>query len=280
MENSTLTYQEYLESAAYIQKQLPWKPTLAVILGTGLSGLSSDLEQPIEIPYAEIPHFLRSTAPGHQGKLISGLLEGLPVLFLSGRFHHYEGYSFESLALPVRVLKCLGIETLVVTNAAGCVHPDWSVGDLMVITDQINLTDACPTRGANLDEFGPRFFDCSNLYDKGLREIAWKAVKEMGQESVTRNGVYFYMPGPQFESPAEIRAVRVLGGDAVGMSTVTEVLTAAHCGIKVLGFSLMTNYAAGITQTPLTAGEVDREGEKASQRLRQLMRCVIRQIGA
>ena len=252
--STTTTYETYLEAADYIKSKIGGEAELGIILGSGLGALGKLLEDPIEIPYAEIPNFLRSTVTGHAGKFIFGTLKGRRILCMSGRFHSYEGYSFEQLSLPVRVFKLVGIRALVLTNAAGGVNLEYKPGDIMFITDHICFSGTSPMRGPNLDEFGLRFFDVSRMYTPELIEIA----KELGKNYALRfhEGVYFWMPGPQFETPAEIRSIRALGGDTVGMSTVTEALTAAHCELPILGMSVVTNMAAGILKQPLTHTEV------------------------
>lgn len=249
------TYDYYKKSADYIRSVSGgFQPELGIVLGTGLGEYDRNIENRIEIPYGEIPNFLVSTAPDHAGKLILGTIEGHKVCCMSGRFHSYEGYSFEQLALPVRVMKVLGIQRLILTNAAGAINTSYSVGDIMVIKDHIKLTGASPLAGPNIPEFGQRFFDIGNMYDKELRTLALNCAD--ATSLTIREGVYFFFTGPQYETPAEIRAARILGGDAAGMSTVTEALTAAHCGIPVLGLSVMTNMAAGVLDQPLTAEEV------------------------
>ena len=249
------TYDYYKKSADYIRGVSGgFQPELGIVLGTGLGEYDRNIENRIEIPYGEIPNFLVSTAPDHAGKLILGTIEGHKVCCMSGRFHSYEGYSFEQLALPVRVMKVLGIQRLILTNAAGAINTSYSVGDIMVIKDHIKLTGASPLAGPNIPEFGQRFFDIGNMYDKELRTLALNCAD--ATSLTIREGVYFFFTGPQYETPAEIRAARILGGDAAGMSTVTEALTAAHCGIPVLGLSVMTNMAAGVLDQPLTAEEV------------------------
>lgn len=275
---SGLNLQDYQESADAILSRAKEKPVLGMVLGTALGPLADEITDRIEIPYAEIPHMLRSTAPGHAGMLILGRLAQLPVIALSGRFHYYEGYSFEELAMPVRLLRLLGVKGLLLTNAAGCVNTSWNPGDVMLIQDHINLMGASPMRGANLEAFGPRFFDCSDIYAPRLRELAMSCAKELGQENSTREGIYFYMPGPGYETPAEIRAIRTLGGDAVGMSTVTEALTAAHCGLPVLGISLLTNWAAGISDQKLSDEEVLLGAAKTAHRLQALVRLIVEKI--
>ena len=249
------TYDYYKKSADYIRSVSGgFQPELGIVLGTGLGEYDRNIENRIEIPYGDIPNFLVSTAPDHAGKLILGTIEGHKVCCMSGRFHSYEGYSFEQLALPVRVMKVLGLQRLILTNAAGAINTSYSVGDIMVIKDHIKLTGASPLAGPNIPEFGQRFFDIGNMYDKELRTLALNCADATSLP--IREGVYFFFTGPQYETPAAIRAARILGGDAAGMSTVTEALTAAHCGIPVLGLSVMTNMAAGVLDQPLTAEEV------------------------
>ena len=248
------TYQMYVEAAEYIKAKIGGEAELGIILGSGLGALGKMLKDPIEIPYAEIPNFLLSTVTGHAGKFIFGTLQGRRILCMSGRFHSYEGYSFEQLSLPVRVIKLVGIRALIMTNAAGGVNLDYRPGDIMLITDHICFSGTSPLRGPNLDEFGLRFFDTSRMYTPELLEIARECSKNYSLRF--HEGVYFWMSGPQFETPAEIRAIRTLGGDVVGMSTVTEALTAAHCGLPVLGISVVTNMAAGILNQQLAHTEV------------------------
>ena len=253
-------YEYYKVSADYIKERLNaakpgFVPEIGVILGSGLGGFASRIEDPFEVPYKEIPNFLVSTAPGHEGKLIFGTAAGKKLVCMAGRFNSYEGYSFQQLTIPVRVLKLLGIEKLLLTNAAGGINTDYQVGDVMLIKDHIKLTCESPMVGPNVPEFGPRFFDMTRVYDKGLLEIAKKCAEN--SPLAVHEGVYFFFTGPQFETPAEIRAARLLGGDAAGMSTVTETLTAAHCGLPVLAMSLITNIAAGVLETPLSGDDVN-----------------------
>ena len=257
------TYDYYRKSADYIRSVIgDFEPEIGLILGTGLGKFSARIEDPVEIPYRDIPNYLVSTAPGHSGKLIFGTVEGRKVMCMSGRFHTYEGYSFEELAIPVRVMKLLGVRLLVVTNAAGAVNTGYRPGDVMIIKDHIKLNGFSPMRGPNVAEFGDRFFDISDLYSQELREIAQQCGEDSGL--TIHEGVYFFFPGPQFETPAEVRAARILGGDAVGMSTVTETLTAGHCGIPVLGLSLMTNMAAGVLEQKLSGEEVEETAQRVA----------------
>ncbi len=271
-------YEDYKKSADYILERIGQKPEIAMILGSALGSLAEELEDKIVIKYSEIPNFLVSTVSMHASELIFGKLAGKQVVVMSGRFHYYEGYSFEQLAIPIRVLKLLGVKTTIVTNASGAVNADYNVGDIMVMKDHIKLMGASPMRGPNIDEFGPRFFDAGNIYTKELRELATSVANKLGQDDTTREGVYFYAPGPQFETPSEIHAMRILGGDVVGMSTVTETLTAAHCGMKILGLSLVTNMAAGILDQPLTEEEVKETGIEAAGRFKKLIKEIVSNI--
>ena len=271
------TYGNYKESADYIRARLgEFTPKVAMILGSGLGYLGDEVENAVSVPYGDIPHFKASTAPGHKGRFVFGTLEGKPVAVMQGRMHHYEGYSYSDVSYAVRVLRLLGCETLVVTNAAGCVRTDWQAGDIMLINDHIMMFSESPLRGANIAEFGVRFPDASHLYTKRLLDLARKTASEL--QMTLREGVYFYCYGPQYETPAEVRAARILGGDAVGMSTAPEVIVAGHCGMEVLGFSLLSNMASGILDRPLSEQEVLDAGEKARESFSLLVRACLRKI--
>ena len=264
------TFAHYQESAAYLRARLgEFVPKTLMILGSGLGYLGDVVESPIAVPYEDIPHFRPSTAPGHKGRLVFGTLRGKPVAVMQGRMHHYEGYSFEETAYAVRVAKLLGAENLVVTNAAGSVNTAWQAGDLMLITDQIKIFMESPLRGPNLEQFGPRFPDSSHLYTPRLQALARRKAVELGVS--LREGVYMYFPGPQYETPAEVRLARILGADAVGMSTAIEAIAAVQAGLRVAGLSLITNLAAGIQQAPLSHGEVTAAAERSAEGLRQLL---------
>ena len=268
------TYKDYKESAEYIKAQLGgFEPKVAMILGSGLGYLGDEVEDGIAVPYGDIPHFKASTAPGHKGRFVFGRLEGRSVAVMQGRMHHYEGYSYDEVSYAVRVLRLLGCETLIVTNAAGCVRTDWQAGDIMLITDHIKMFSESPLRGANIPEFGVRFPDASHLYTPRLLDLARGVAAELGL--TLREGVYFYCYGPQYETPAEVRAARILGGDAVGMSTAPEVIVAGHCGMEVLGFTLLSNMAAGILDKPLSEQEVLEAGETAREHFSQLIRACL-----
>ncbi len=244
-------------AAACIAARLPFggkAPQLALVLGSGLGGLAGRIEGAAVIPYAEIPGFPASTAPGHAGRLVAGMLGGRRVVCMQGRFHYYEGHPMADIALPVRVFKALGCHALLLTNAAGGVNWAFNVGDIMLITDHINFMGSNPLRGENDDAVGPRFCDMSRVYDPALQAVA--AQVAAGQGIPLQKGVYLGYMGPSFETPAEIRAFRTLGADAVGMSTVPEAIAAAHCGLPVLGLSLITNMAAGMAGKRLDGQEV------------------------
>ena len=264
------TMEQYQASANAIREKLGgFVPKVAMVLGSGLGYLGDEVESPIAIDYRDIPHFKASTAPGHKGQLVFGQLNGCNVAVMQGRMHHYEGYSYEEVSYAVRVLRLLGCDKLIVTNAAGCVRTEWQAGDLMLITDQIKMFMESPLRGENIPEFGTRFPDSSHLYTPALQEVARQAAAELGIS--LREGVYMYFPGPQYETPAEIRMARILGGDAVGMSTAPEVIVAAHCGMEVLGFTLLSNMAAGILDQPLSEQEVLDAAAAARERFSALV---------
>ena len=249
------TYQQVQESAQALREKLNgfW-PEALLILGSGLGALAEEVENPVAVPYAEVPHMKHSTAPGHKGQFLFGKLAGKNMTVMQGRLHTYEGWSFADAAYPVRVARLLGAGALVVTNAAGAVNTAFTAGDIMLITDHIKLFGVSPLCGPNMDELGPRFPDMSHVYTPALQEKARDAARTQGLD--LKEGVYMFFPGPQYETPAEVKAARLLGADAVGMSTVPEAITAAHCGMEVLGFTLCTNMAAGVLEQPLSGDVV------------------------
>lgn len=246
---------------------------IGVILGSGLGDYADALEDVKKLPYSEIPGFPVSTVPGHAGMLCCGLLHGRRVVMMQGRFHYYEGYSMKEVTLPVRVMQMMGVKTLIVTNACGGVNLDFVPGDLMVISDIFSMTGVNPLMGPNLDAFGPRFPDMSCVFDKELRTLAHKTANRQGFS--LREGVYCQFPGPCYETPAEIRMARVLGADAVGMSTVPEAIVARHGGMRVLGISCITNMAAGILDQPLCHEEVTETAGRVKARFKGLLDSVI-----
>lgn len=252
-------YDSAKQSAQYIQSKITATPEIGLILGSGLGILADEIENAVAIPYSEIPNFPVSTVHGHAGQLVIGQLSGKTVIAMQGRFHHYEGYSMDKVTFPVRVMKLLGVEKLIVTNAAGGVNKDFTPGDLMLITDHINFMSN-PLIGANDERFGPRFPDMSTAYDKEFQQLARKVAADLNIE--IQEGVYLGLTGPTYETPAEIRMIRTLGGDAVGMSTVPEVIVANHSSMRVLGISCITNMAAGILDQPLNHEEVIETTEK------------------
>ncbi|XP_063052264.1 purine nucleoside phosphorylase 6 isoform X2 [Engraulis encrasicolus] len=237
-------YEECKETADWLLSRISQKPTVAIICGSGLGGLADLLENRTIFPYQDIPHFPKSTVQGHAGQLVFGELRGKQCICMQGRFHFYEGYNITTVTYPVRVFFLLGVEILIVTNAAGGLNPDFNVGDIMIIKDHINMPGFAgqnPLCGPNDDRFGVRFPCMSDAYDKCIAELAREAAEEQGCTSFLRRGVYCMLAGPTFETIAECRALQILGADAVGMSTVPEVVVARHCGLRVFGLSLITN---------------------------------------
>ncbi len=267
-----MEFENIQRAADYVRSRLPASPAVGLILGSGLGGIADRIENRREIPYASIPHFRCSTAPGHRGQFVYGTLNGAAVICMQGRLHFYEGYPMEDVILPVRVMKLLGIRTLIVTNAAGGINLSYQVGDLMLIADHINFMGRNPLIGPNAGEFGPRFCDMTYAYPKALRQLALQTAADLSID--LKEGVYLACTGPSYETPAEIRAFRTLGADAVGMSTVPEVIAASHCALPVLAISLITNMAAGVLDQPLTEEEVIRIGAEKGETLQTLI-CAI-----
>lgn len=265
-----MNYQMYCESADYLRKRLGgFQPEALLILGSGLGFLADTVPDAIVVPYGDVPHMRRSTALGHAGRFVAGTLGGRRVLLMQGRLHVYEGYTAAEAAYPVRVARLLGCSRMIVTNAAGGINTSFHVGDLMVITDFIRLAGPNALIGENVAEFGTRFPDMSHVFDRDYIAALHEAARTLGEP--LRSGVYYYTTGPQYETPAEIRAMRTLGADAVGMSTVHECITAAHAGMRTLGVSLITNMAAGVLDKPLSGDEVIAEGERAKGRFSRLV---------
>lgn len=271
------TLQEKLNaSVALIRARTALVPEALLTLGSGLGELGDEVEAATVIPYAEIPHFSVPKVEGHKGHLVIGRLEGKPVAVMQGRYHYYEGYPMDEVVYPLRVAFALGARQFLVTNAAGGANPEFQPGDLMVIRDHLNFLGAHPLRGENPASLGPRFYDMTYAYTPRLRELA-RSVAQAAKITL-REGVYCATPGPSYETPAEIRMIRGWGADAVGMSTVPEVLTAAHLKMETLGISCITNMAAGILPQPLSHQEVIETSEKAKGKFKQLLRGVLARL--
>ncbi|PRX26961.1 purine-nucleoside phosphorylase [Orenia metallireducens] len=273
---SSKTMQKIKESVNYIKAKAGITPEIALILGSGLGVLADEIENKTAIPYEEIPNFPVSTVEGHAGQLVLGELEGKQVVAMQGRFHYYEGYDMSFITFPVRVMKMLGADKLLVTNSAGGANRHFNVGDFMLISDHINFTGTNPLIGANEDELGPRFPDMSEAYNKELIELAEQVAEKKG--ITVKKGVYVGFSGPTYETPAEIRMVQGLGGDAVGMSTVPEVIVANHMGMGILGISCITNMAAGILPQPLGHEEVIETANRVKPKFIELLRGIISSV--
>jgi purine-nucleoside phosphorylase len=267
-------YDRATEAARFIKAQMSHRqPRVAVVLGSGLGGVADAVENAIAVPYGNIPYFPVSTVEGHAGCLIIGSLGGVDVLLMKGRFHYYEGYSMQEVTLPVRVFSLLGIHSLILTNAAGGAAKHLSPGTLMIINDHINLMGDNPLYGINEDRFGPRFPDMTNIYTPAYRAIAKEAAQELDLHLA--EGVYLGLRGPSYETPAEVRMLANLGGDALGMSTVPEAIVARHSGMKILAFSCITNFAAGMSGEEIHHGEVMDVGNRAGNQLAELILRII-----
>jgi purine-nucleoside phosphorylase len=272
----TDSYARAENAARVIRARTGADARIALVLGSGLGGFAEEFTDSVSLPYSEIPGFVSSTAQGHVGSLVVGKVEGIPVLAMQGRVHYYEGYSLEEVTLPVRTFKLLGVNTLILTNAAGGIDVQLTQGALMVISDHLNLMGVNPLRGRNDDRFGPRFPDMSEVYARELQELATEEARALGV--TVRRGIYAALAGPCYETPAEIHMLRAFGADAVGMSTVPEAIVARHMGMKVLGISCITNMAAGISDAPINHEEVMETGQKVRQMFTQLLRRVIAKI--
>ncbi|WNF37924.1 purine-nucleoside phosphorylase [Bacillaceae bacterium IKA-2] len=263
-------------TVAFLKGKIDFQPEIGLILGSGLGVLADEIENPIKIPYNEIPGFPVSTVEGHAGQLVIGNLHGKKVIAMQGRFHFYEGYSLDKVTLPVRVMKQLGVKSLIVTNAAGGINESFTPGDLMIIKDHINNAGINPLIGPNDSSQGVRFPDMSTAYNKKFIELAKSIASRLN--ITIKEGVYVGNTGPSYETPAEIRMLRMIGGDAVGMSTVPEVIVARHAGIEVLGISCISNMAAGILNSPLSHHEVIETTEKVKVNFLTLIKGIIKEI--
>jgi purine-nucleoside phosphorylase len=252
------------------------QPRIALVLGSGLGGFADEFEDAVVIPYREIPGFVSSTAQGHAGSLVIGTVEKIPVAAMQGRVHSYEGYSLEEVTFPIRTFKLLGIDKLILTNAAGGIDVQLKQGALMVISDHLNLMGMNPLRGPNDEQFGPRFPDMSEVYTRELQELVTEEARALGVN--VRRGIYAALAGPSYETPAEIHMLRAFGADAVGMSTVPEAIVARHMGMSVVGISCITNMAAGISEQTINHQEVMETGEMVRESFTQLLRRIISKL--
>ena len=269
-------YDRIQESAQFIQSKSEVKPQIGLILGSGLGVLADEIQNPVKINYSEIPNFPVSTVEGHEGCLVLGELEGKMVVAMQGRFHYYEGYTQQEITFPVRVMKALGVKTIVVTNAAGGANTNFKPGDLMLIKDHINLSGNNPLIGKNDQKLGPRFPDMSTAYTTKYINMVKECAKELNIE--LQEGVYAFFSGPTYETPAEVKMARILGADAVGMSTAPEVIVASHSGMEVIGISCITNMAAGILDQPLDHEEVIETTRKVKAEFLSLVKSVVNNI--
>ncbi|MGH9899431.1 MAG: purine-nucleoside phosphorylase [Pyrinomonadaceae bacterium] len=269
-------YERAQRCAEFIRSRIMFQPKVALVLGSGLGGFADDIETATSIPYESIPGFMRSTVEGHTGRLVAGSISGVPVIAMCGRFHYYEGYSLDQVTFPIRVFGLFGIKKLILTNAAGGVNAAFDRGLIMIIKDHINLIGENPLRGSNESRFGPRFPDMSEVYAREIQEIAFEEACQMQLD--VRRGVYAALQGPSYETPAEIYMLRLLGADAVGMSTVPEAIVAGHMGMKVLGLSCITNMAAGVLEEPINHTEVIETGIKVRAKFGELLQRVISRL--
>ncbi len=285
-----MTYENAVEAAEFIKSKYDKPIKTALVLGSGLGGFAERLDNSVKIHYKEIPHFAVSTVEGHAGKLVLGEIKGVPVAVQQGRFHYYEGYEMEQVIFPVRVFGILGIKNVILTNAAGSVQTSYKPGDLVLLRDHINLMGTNPLRGTNDERFGDRFPDMTHIYDTEFQEIASKEAEKMAQERfdsgktkriepILRRGVYCALSGPTYETPAEIRMLRLLGADVVGMSTVPEAIAARHQGLKVLAMSCVSNLAAGMGDDKIHHEEVMEAGQKVANTFKELLERVIPKLG-
>ena len=285
-----MTYENAVEAAEFIKSKYDKPIRTALVLGSGLGGFAERLDDAVKIPYQDIPHFAVSTVEGHAGQLVLGEIKGVPVAVQQGRFHYYEGYEMEQVIFPVRVFGLMGVKNLILTNAAGSVQTSYKPGDLVLLRDHINLMGINPLRGANDERFGARFPDMTKIYDTEFQDIASKEAHQMAEERfksgktksfkpLLRRGVYCGLSGPTYETPAEIRMLRLLGADVVGMSTVPEAIAARHCGLKVLAMSCVSNLAAGMSDDKINHEEVMEAGQKVANTFKELLERVIPKLG-
>jgi len=281
-----MTYENAVDAAEFIRSKYPGEIKTAIVLGSGLGAFGDSLENSVSIPYEDIPHFARSTVEGHAGRLGLGEIDGVAIAVQQGRFHYYEGYEMEQVMFPVRTFGRIGVENLILTNAAGSLSSEMTPGSLMLISDHLNMMGVNPLRGKNDERFGPRFPDMTEVYDRQLQQIATETAAEISSERFEKGldagltdflhrGTYCALSGPTYETPAEIRLYRLLGADAVGMSTVPEAIAARHQGMKVLGISCITNFAAGMTEESINHAEVMETGARVAEVFKELLTRVI-----
>ena len=266
----------YTDAAEYVNSKIDRAPDVAVVLGTGMGDLADALDNKIVIPYGEIPGFPPIGGNYHKCRMVVGRLDGATVAFMQGRLHYYEGYTMAETAFMIHMLKAMGVDTVILTNASGALNDEYAPGDIVIIRDHIKLCAESPLRGKNPDELGERFFDMTNAYDKGLIRLCEKCADGLGMS--LPKGVYAYMAGPQFETPAEIRALKILGADLVGMSTVPEVIAAAHCGVRILALSGVSNMAAGVEGGGFNREAIDNAEPVIREKLIRLLKCIIGEL--
>ena len=271
----SIQYEKLERCYEYYRSITEFHPRVGLILGSGLGGYAKNMHVEQEIPYREIPDFPVSTVQGHDGRFLLGWIGKVPVVVMKGRVHYYEGYSMEEVVLPVRLMKRMGIEILFLTNASGGINPEFAAGDFMMLRDQIASFVPSPLIGPNIEEFGERFPDMSHIYDEELQEVIRKSADHLQID--LKEGTYIQLPGPNFESPAEIRMCKAIGADAVGMSTACEAIAANHMGMKICGISCIANPAAGISKKPLTHEEVQQSADRAAPKFQKLVtECICR----
>jgi purine-nucleoside phosphorylase len=284
-----MTYENAVEAAEFIKSKYAHTVKTAVVLGSGLGAFADDLQNAVRIPYEEIPHFARSTVEGHAGKLVLGVIGGVHIAVQQGRFHYYEGYDMQQVMFPMRAFGRMGVENVILTNAAGSLEPEYSPGSLMLITDHMNCMGVNPLRGPNDARLGARFPDMTQVYDRELQQITHDEAQAIAHErfekgldeeklDLMHRGVYCALSGPTYETPSEVRMYRVLGANAVGMSTVPEAIAARHQGMRVLGISCITNFAAGMTGENINHEEVMETGARVAEVFKELLRRVIAKI--
>ncbi len=281
-----MTYESAVEAAEFLRSKFPGEIKAAVVLGSGLGAFADTLENAIAIPYEQIPHFARSTVQGHAGRLVIGSIGGVNIAVQQGRFHYYEGYEMPQVIFPMRTFGQMGIKNVILTNAAGSLSTEMAPGSLMLISDHLNMMGTSTLRGANDERFGPRFPDMSSVYDRELQHLANRTANEIAAErfkagsdkkltDFLHRGIYCALSGPTYETPAEIRMYRLFGADAVGMSTVPEAIAARHQGMRVLGISCITNYAAGMLDQPINHEEVMETGLRVAEIFQELLRRIV-----